>query len=309
MVLTWLTKQDTEPDRACEAPPIPSVKPESHILHVWLSTLKLWGVLKWQPGPSSGCLDLHLMSGQGKQTYGFTAQVVTQSFSCSFKIFLILSSQFPWHCYFRFLLVYHQGHRLALTFSKFSTIAAPHWPFSDACTATTATSCLLCSLPTHTALAEGSWHSTSLAFQPDSYQVHSQFSCSNLNFQACVLCLALMPYYAHSHVHVDFPFLQILWSFPTQPHAFHMMPHQTEQAPSSMVSNNLKLSNPSQKKPYLPRFPAFPNKLSFSPSLKAFKNTEEGSFYTVKTPLVAVRFMPNCHWPTFLWCTDLPLFV
>lgn len=106
------------------------------------STLKLWGVLKRQLGPSSGCLDLYLMSGQGKQSYSFTARVVTQTFSSSFQISLSLSSQSPWHWLFHtprwqtcpdiFKVPHHCCSSLAL-----------QWLF---CTASTATSCLLCSL-------------------------------------------------------------------------------------------------------------------------------------------------------------------
>lgn len=143
--------------------------------------------------------------------------------------------------------MYHQGDRLAPTFSKSSTIAAPHWPFSDSCSATTATSCLLCSLPSlsaHAALAQSSWHSSALAFQPDSYQMHSQFRCSILNFQVCVPCFNAL-------LHT------LTWScgFPTPSDSvifFHSVSclsydayDQPEQAPSLMVSNNLKLSNPS----------------------------------------------------------------
>lgn len=100
----WQSK--TLNSTAREAPPTPPVKPEFCILHVWLcththTTLKLWGVLKRQLGPFSGCLDLYLMSGQGKQTYGFTARVVTQSFGSAFQILLIRSSRFPWHWLFQ----------------------------------------------------------------------------------------------------------------------------------------------------------------------------------------------------------------
>lgn len=210
---------------ACEAFPNPSVKPEFHILHVWLWTHAY--TLHWSYEVSrNGSLVLLLTFWI--YTYCQVKESRPRFYSSSCNRVSVALSKSSLCCppsslctdYFTTTGYITKVTWLPRHFPSSPPLLAPQWLF---CTATRATACLLCSLPSlsaHTALAEGSWHSSTLAFQPDSYQVHSQFSCSILNFQACVLCIALLPYYTHSHVHVDFPLLQILWSFPTQPHDF-----------------------------------------------------------------------------------------
>lgn len=213
------------------------------------STLKLWGVLKWQLGPCPGCLDLYSMSDQGKQTYGFTARVVTQSFSSSFQIFLILSSQIPRHWLFWippslsprwqtcpniFKVLHHCCSSLAFQWllhshcSHLLPALLPSQPFSTHCSCTKV-------------LAQ-QCSGTSTRRLPNA------FSIQLLHLEFPSLC-AVPCFNALLHT--------LTWScgFPTPSdsvifsHSASCLSYdaydQPEQAPSLMVSNNLKLSNPS----------------------------------------------------------------
>lgn len=115
---------------ACEAPPIPSVKPEFHILHVWPCTHTLhtevmrclekaaWSLL-WLSG-----FILNVRSRKADLPF-YSSNCNRASVALSKSPLVYLPNSLGTDYFI------HQGDRPALTFSRSSTIAAPHWPFSD----------------------------------------------------------------------------------------------------------------------------------------------------------------------------------
>lgn len=115
---------------ACEAPPIPSVKPEFRILLVWLCTHTHTHYTEVTRRLEKATWSLLWLSGFILNIRSRKADLWFYCSSCNrASVALSKSSLFDLPDslgadYFRFLLVCHQGDRLALTFSKSSTVAA-----------------------------------------------------------------------------------------------------------------------------------------------------------------------------------------